>query len=97
MQSSRDEAGGVLILAGALEISVGSELKTALRECLAAAQEVTVDLSGVESCDAAALQLLCAAQKTAEQANQGFTFTGLSSAIQEAGAALGVPLTGSRP
>jgi anti-anti-sigma regulatory factor len=51
-----------------------------------------VDLSGVDSCDAAALQLLCAAKLSASRLRKTFRVVSLSPAVLETCAAIGLPL-----
>ncbi len=45
---------------------------------------VTLDLSAVESCDAAGVQILCAARRTAREAGTPFRVTGASEAVNGA-------------
>jgi anti-anti-sigma regulatory factor len=51
-----------------------------------------LDLSGVDSCDAAVLQVLLAARKSASQLEKPFGVVSLSAAVLETCAALGLPL-----
>lgn len=96
MQIARDESGEVLKIAGTLGISAAEELQNALRAFLDEAHKPVFDLSGVDGCDATALQLLCSARKSAEAAGKPFELTGVSSAILDASAALGLCLAECR-
>jgi STAS domain len=51
-----------------------------------------LDLFGVESCDAAALQLLCAARKSAACSGRRVQVRGISGAVEMTAAALGLSL-----
>ena len=93
MQIARDESGQVLKLAGVLEIAMAEELHTALRDFIYEAAGPVIDLSEVEACDTAALQLLCSARKTAEGAGKPFALRGVPAAIEGAGAAHGLRFT----
>ena len=93
MQITRDEPGQVLKIAGTLGISLAGELRNALRAFIGEAQQPVVDLTEVDGCDATALQLLCSARKTAEGSGKPFELTGVSAAILDASAALGLRLT----
>ena len=93
MEITKDESGQVLKIAGTLEIAAAEELHNALRAFIDEAQQPVVDLSAVDGCDATALQLLCSARKTAEGAGKPFELTGVSTAILDASAALGLRLT----
>lgn len=90
MRISSDEAGPELKLAGSLVIGVAAELRTALHDRILQHPEVKLDLAGVESCDAAALQLLWSARKTAEETGKRLELTAMSPAVEDTGAALGL-------
>jgi anti-anti-sigma factor len=93
VQITRDEPGHALKLAGALEIRAADELRNALRDLIAEDAAPAVDLSGVESCDTAALQLLCAAQRSSAASGKTLRVAGVSGAVREACEALGLPLS----
>ena len=88
MQIAKGENGGVLRVEGRLSIGEVAQLQETLCHRLAEMSNLVLDLSGVESCDTAALQLLYAARKTADSA-RSVRFVGVSSAIAETAAALG--------
>ncbi|MEI9972936.1 MAG: STAS domain-containing protein [Ignavibacteriota bacterium] len=87
-----DKLDGVLRIAGDVGINVVEQLHSVLREFVSTAARPTVDLSDVENCDAAVLQLLTSARKTAERANKPFDFAGVSAAVLDASAVLGLSL-----
>jgi anti-anti-sigma factor len=91
MEIVKDESGTVLKIEGALDIGVAEELHKALLESLDDRVRM-LDLSGVESCDTAALQLLCAARKTGERQGNRLRFAGISAAVANSCTALGLPL-----
>lgn len=92
MQIVKTESGQMLKLCGALLINSADELQAALRDFVCDVSEPSVDLSGVDQCDTAALQLLCCARLTAERSSKPFVFSAVSDAIRETSAALGISL-----
>lgn len=82
---------------GGLHISETEELRSALACELSAAQVMTLDLSGVESCDAASLQLLCSLKKSAMQVGEELHICALSAEIRESVAVPGLSLEPSLP
>lgn len=95
VQIAKDEPARVLRIVGALEIGVAEELHRALRDLVGGDSMPVVDLSEVDACDTAALQLLCSARKTAESEGKTFKLGGVSDPIRNASAALGLSLTGA--
>lgn len=89
---SEGETGSVLKVKGTLELSGAEEFHKALCDFLVGPSSLTVDLADVESCDAAGLQLLCSAQKTAERSAKHLRIVGLCRAARETGAALGLAM-----
>jgi anti-anti-sigma regulatory factor len=92
VEITKDESGQVLKIAGALGIGAGGELRNALRDFVCGSPRPIIDLSEVDVCDTAALQLLCSAGKTAERSGKPFELAGLSPAVRTTSAALGLPL-----
>jgi len=84
--------GNVLHIAGTLEIREAEELLRALRDFVQQEGQPVIDLSGVESCDTAGLQLLCSARKTAAAAGKALQVLDTPPAVQDAAAALGLRL-----
>jgi anti-anti-sigma factor len=76
---------------GALQIAAVAELRDALRESLAESGELTLDLTGVDGCDAAGVQLLLAVRRSAAQASKRLRLVGLEGGVAAAAAALGLP------
>jgi anti-anti-sigma regulatory factor len=70
-------AGDVVVwIEGKATIHGAAELKAALVEAFDSARKVVLDTSGVTEIDAAFLQLLCAARKSAIAANKVFQLGG---------------------
>jgi anti-anti-sigma regulatory factor len=61
-----------LKVSGSVTIAQAAELRVALLEALQEADELQVDLSGATGVDLTALQLLCAAHQSCEQAGKRF-------------------------
>ena len=94
MQITKTDSDRALKIVGTLEIAVAEELHHALRDFICRDRGKDVDLSEVDGCDAAGLQLLCSARKTAERFGRPFQFVGLSAAIRNAASGLGFSLAG---
>jgi anti-anti-sigma factor len=92
MVVSHDETTGALKLGGALEIGAADLLRDCLRDYFQRQPKYLLDLSEVNSCDAAALQLLLAARQTAARSGRSFRLSGISTAVGETAAALGVSI-----
>jgi anti-anti-sigma factor len=91
MQISR-VAGNVVKLAGTLDINHTEELRSALLSELNALPELVLDLSAVNGCDAAGLQVLCALQKSAQGSGKTFRISEPSNAMRECSAIAGLSL-----
>ncbi len=90
MHTAKDESGQVLKLAGKLDIRVAQDLKIALQDFIAEKADCLLDLSGVETCDTATLQLLVSARKTVESAGGRFVLSALPEPVLLNGALLGL-------
>jgi anti-sigma B factor antagonist len=77
---------------GALSIYKVLDLRDALLSCLEDDSALEVDLEGVTECDAAGLQLLVAAHRTADQQKRNFHINGASSVILQTLSGLGLDL-----
>ena len=66
------EAAGVLRLAGCLDIYAAGGARSALLEHFSVLKSIRLDLTALEGCDAAGLQLLCAARASALQDGKTF-------------------------
>ena len=93
MQITTGESGHILKISGSVEITGAKELQDGLRDFIDGTSRAILDLSEVDSCDTAFLQLLCSARKTAERSGKQFELSGLSAAVRDASAALGLSLT----
>lgn len=92
MQISSDQAHGLLKIAGTLHISEAELLRQELCKCLAQETALSLDLSEVDACDAASLQLFYAARASALHQHKKFRVAVFSKAVTETGEALGMPL-----
>lgn len=82
---------GTLGISGTLDIYAADELRSNLIQSLDSSKRITIDLSGVDGCDVTAIQLLCAARKSAAEAGKHLEFSATSSAFDETQSALGLP------
>jgi anti-anti-sigma factor len=89
VQIISDEDGGVLRIQGTLEIGVAAEFRETLCNRLAETSSLVLDLSGLDGCDTAAIQLLYSASKAADSAKR-LRFVGLDGAVAGTAAALGL-------
>jgi len=81
-----------LKISGEQTIHTADELHKALSDALHQSPAVVVDLSGVDECDTAALQLIYSLRRSAVERKQRFEITAVSPAITETAAALGLRL-----
>ena len=81
---------GPLCLSGHLSIEACEELRAALAEYVAQASSVQLDLSGVESADACALQLLISAGNSAASQSKPFTVSASPEAVLNTARELGI-------
>jgi len=72
-----------MTLAGDLDIYVAAEARVALLEALAQEADMTLDLSTVESVDAAGVQVLLAARRSAEEQGLSLRWVNPSRAITD--------------
>jgi anti-anti-sigma regulatory factor len=84
------EAPVPLKITGEQSIRTADELHTAFAEYLDRGLDVVLDLSEVDECDTAALQLIYALRQSAVQRKQRFHITAVSPAITWTAAALGL-------
>ncbi|MFN7996739.1 MAG: STAS domain-containing protein [Bryobacteraceae bacterium] len=82
MEIGREESG-VLRIEGVLDISVAADLQDTLRRFMGESQALVVDLSKVESCDTTAIQVFCAARKSAETTGKQIQFVHPSGALTD--------------
>jgi anti-anti-sigma factor len=78
-------------LAGDLDIYNVETIRDTLAALLADGQGLDLDLSGVESCDAAGVQLLLAARRSALEAEKTFSVRTTVLAVTECGELIGLP------
>jgi anti-anti-sigma regulatory factor len=92
MTLTTDPVTGVLKISGTLDIDAANRLREALLDCCLHQPEVAADLSEVESCDAAGLQVLLAGQRGAAAFGKVFSVRAAATPILETAAALGLSL-----
>lgn len=90
----------MVTVSGKATVRSADEAKAALLEALAGAPEVLLDVSGITGIDAAFLQLLCAAQKSAAAAGKPLRLEGgcsgtLARSFAEAGFSLPPGMAGT--
>ena len=90
MQITAESSGGVLKVAGVLNIAVADAMRDSLRDWLASHPDLRLDLSGVESIDTAIVQLLRSARKSALKLGKPFLVLSISAAALETRAELGL-------
>jgi anti-anti-sigma factor len=89
MTLSKDEITGALTISGPLDIDAAESLREALLDCFRRQPDVAADLSGVDMCDAAALQVLLAGRRNAASVGKAFRVVTASDAVTVTAAALG--------
>jgi anti-anti-sigma factor len=92
MDVTKDNTSGVLKISGTLDIDTANQLRESLLDCFLRQPEVAVDLSQVDECDAAALQVLLAGRKESASACKAFRLIAVSPAITGTAEALGLSL-----
>ena len=83
---------GLVKLQGDLHISSAEDLRGALIVELASVSALVLDLSEVDSCDSASLQLLCSLKKSAGVCSKAVSVTGLSTAMVDTCSMIGFSL-----
>ena len=86
------QQNGVLQFRGDLHVSEAESFQKALLAELSENNAFTLDLSQVNSCDAASLQLFFALRKSAEQSGKAVGISAPSMALRETSAILGLSL-----
>lgn len=90
LQCDKNRIAAPLEIRGVLDLYHAQELRAVLAESLLSSAAVTLDLSGVEECGAAALQLLCSARRTAVEAGGSLRIQPGCPAVEQACAAYGI-------
>ena len=97
MHLNDDKSTGMLTVGGDVGISVMEELHTALLDVVPTNSQLVLDLSGVSSCDATLVQLLCSAAKTLRRQEKTLQVVEASPAVLEVSGVLGIPIPGYAP
>lgn len=84
---------GTLKICGELRIAEADQLRDALFAYLTQTQTLQIDLSAVESCDTAALQLFLSLRLSAEKSGKSLQLVTTSSRFKEDVMALGVTVS----
>jgi anti-anti-sigma factor len=95
MQVIQDSELLIPELTGALDINTVEDVRKVLLTHLKQHSSIAIDLSSVESCDAAGAQLLLALEKSAECAGKPFTVLAVSEALARDCANLGITIAPS--
>lgn len=81
----------ILKISGTLDAFSVEDLHQAFTAFVQQPGDLVLDVSDVERCDTAALQLLCSLYRTAQQLCKPLRIEGTSEAIAESARALGIP------
>ena len=92
MEIKHHELEGILSISGAAAIGDVDALQKALTESLKTEHGLKLDLSALDSCDTACMQLLISARHSAQQLGKRWLITARSSALEAAGAAVGLSI-----
>ena len=90
MQIIPDQCDTALIPIGALDIDAAADVRAAMLRHLEQHECISLDLSQIESCDAAGIQLLIALEKSAKAAGKPFIVVAASDAFTSTSADLGI-------
>lgn len=91
LQITALEESNAIGMAGDLDIYNAEAAHAALRGYLAQHSALELDLSGVETCDGAGIQILLAARRSAVAADKSFSIRSAAAAIVKCGELLGLP------
>jgi anti-anti-sigma factor len=92
MRVVNNPSGNVLEISGVLDINQAHELRDSLLRHSANSDHLRLDLSAVEACDTAGLQVLLAARRHSESLSKTFHLTAVSEPVLKMVSALGVTL-----
>ncbi len=94
MEYSRETRGdrALLKITGPLTVYEAAEASEAMLACFEEENGLILDLTDVQDCDTAGVQLLCAARKTAQNAGKPFAVTGASGPVKTAVTGVGLAL-----
>jgi anti-anti-sigma factor len=92
MTLNNDRITGVLKVSGTLDIEAANPLREAIIDSFRNQSDIAADLSEVDQCDAAALQVLLASRQYAVSTGKAFSIIMPSVAITAMAAALGLSI-----
>lgn len=92
IEKTQSDGKGSLKISGAMTIYEASDLRDQLLACLNEYDAIVLDMQGVQDCDTAGIQLLCAAQKSAQQMGKSFSLLGPAAKVVEAARNAGLDL-----
>lgn len=95
MTLATNDRTGVLKISGTLDIDEADALREALLTAFRLQAEIALDLSEVDACDTAALQVLLAGQRNAASAGKTFRMVAVSDSVTGTAAALGLSIEAS--
>ncbi len=96
MELQEAPVNDVISIGGRLGTGEAVKLQDRLLQALRAGHGVTLDLSAVEGCGLAALQVLLAADQTAKLMGKSFQLNAISGPIRDVAADLGLPVPGQK-
>ncbi len=77
---------------GAISVEDAAELGKALLKSITGNSGLELDMSEVDNCDTAGIQLLCSARKTAEASKKDFSVTACSDHVKAVAESIGLNL-----
>jgi anti-anti-sigma factor len=77
---------------GELTIRNAEEVRRLMSGALDAGAGLVLDVTDIQACDTAGLQLICSLRKSAAERGQRFRISGASAAVEECAAALGLSM-----
>jgi anti-anti-sigma factor len=92
MRETQEQEGEIVRLSTELNLYTVADLRDTLIRVVTRETDPCIDLSRVEVCDTAGLQVLCSAKKTAVCAGKKLRIVNPSTAITDVGQSLGVSL-----
>ncbi len=86
------EGKAIVKIKGAMSVEEAAELGRALLEGITENSGLEIDLSEVDDCDTAGIQLLCSTGKTARESKKDFSITACSDQVKDVADRIGLNL-----